>query len=326
MIGVAVPATAATTQQSQSQSQLAQALPSTISTLTWNVCGTRDGCPNKEKPQTKVDEIKRQVERDPSIGVVMVQETCEDAHSKPLLKALEDASGSEWILQHRTANFVGTTKPIKCDIPGTGGGGGGVAVAMKKFPGTTPMQWNYTFPGTRGLEHVDGEAEKPRTNYTTQGMACVGANSSNPANKIVACTSHFVHTGVHRQQAIRAASARDMAAEGRKWQRQGYRTVLGGDLNTKAGSPRLAPLRAFSFETDDDDRCSTSWSDIVPDPRDCGNVAGKIDHIFFGDKGLRHVDGDVLYSASEDGTSQAYASREVSDHWMLKGTVRTTRM
>lgn len=191
-----------------------RALPDRITALTWNVCGTASHCPNRENPQVKIDEIARQVRHDPSIGVVMIQETCENAHSVPLVKALKDASGSEWILQHRTGKYVGTNKAIGCTIGG-GPGGGGVAIAMKRFPGTTPMRWNYTFPSTRGLEHQNGEADKPRTNYTTQGMACVGANSRNPANKIVACTSHFVHSGVHRQEAIRAASARDMAAMGR---------------------------------------------------------------------------------------------------------------
>ncbi|AZM56812.1 hypothetical protein DMA15_33030 [Streptomyces sp. WAC 01529] len=304
-------------------SSKAQALPARITALTWNICGAIKECPEAEAtPEKKIDEIMRQVNADRSIGVIMIQEACKSLHSD----RLADRLGSDWIVRHRTGKTVGTNNLIECPsstaVPKTKDAG--TAVAVKKIPGTTPMAWDVTFPGTRGLEHVEGKGDKPRTNHTTQGMACAGLRSSNAANRLVACSSHFVHRGVHNQERIRAVSARDMAAWGRLWQRQGFRTVLGGDLNTlPGGGGRLKPLYDMSFEGDWNDECDTTG---YPWLTGCSAVAGsKFDYLFFGDRGLRYVGGDVVNGA-DPVASDAYKSADLSDHWMLKATVRPVPM
>ncbi|GAA0906955.1 MULTISPECIES: hypothetical protein [Streptomyces violaceusniger group] len=54
----------------------------------------------------------------------------------------------------------------------------------------------------------------------------------------------------------------------------------------------------------------------------CSNIWGdKFDYMFFGDRGLRLIDCDVV-NRKNTVSSRAYKDNKLSDHWRLEATIR----
>ncbi|WP_431995603.1 endonuclease/exonuclease/phosphatase family protein [Streptomyces griseoflavus] len=296
--GAAAPVAEASTGEAVAMAgQGAQRMPSRVAALTWNICGIASACPNRGEGQTEqIEEIADIVKADSGYAVVLLQETCA-VHSKLLKKKL----GKNWVVRHRNGLMMGTkdrTFPCKA----------GVAVAMKKLPGSTFVKgpdgrlgWDVTFTRTRGLEHVDGKADRPRTQYTTQGAACL----QDKGNKILACSSHFVPGSVKNATKIQNLSLGDLRQTTVDWQKGGYRTIVGGDFNidVKAknlpvvGLKRMSGMYRGNFEADSDNNGATH-----------GNR--KIDYIFFSDRGWKLRGGGVRKT-----------SGKLSDHRILTAAV-----
>ncbi|NGO73069.1 endonuclease/exonuclease/phosphatase family protein [Streptomyces boncukensis] len=286
-------------------------LPSRVGVLTWNICGAlkEDGdnsCPGSSSG--KVDELVNRVKRNESTTVIMVQETCESLHSRPLETALNRETPGEWVVRHRTALRVGTDNPVVC--PRSGKPEAGVAIAMKKLPGSDLVQdsegkpgWDMTFPNT--------DEEETGTVHT-QGAACL----QDRGNRLLACASHFANANADKTN-LREASARDFRDQARDWQNGGYRTIIGGDLNLRPDDDALQPLYEGNFEADSDRKCTTTGPWYLNYPT-CQNPRGsKLDYIFFSDYGWDLVRGHPYYWGSRD-----YSLGRLSDHWMLWSVVR----
>ncbi|MET8116155.1 endonuclease/exonuclease/phosphatase family protein [Streptomyces prasinus] len=290
--------------------QGARGVPSRFAVLTWNICGAIKDCPSDRKPKKKIDEIVKVVRSDPGYAVIMMQEACKSIHSDELA----DQLGDGWVVRHRTATKVGTREKVRC--PASGNKDAGVAVAMKKLPGSKFVTgsdgkpgWNLTFPSTRGLEHAHGDSDQSMSNHATQGAACL----QDKGNRLLACTSHFVHNDVAKYKEIQKASVKDLHRTTKDWQNGGYRTIVGGDFNIDVEGKRIKPLYAGNFEADSNDKCNTTG----PRPRGpvgCRHVFGdKVDYVFFSDRGWKLRGGGVRYNGS---------TKKLSDHWMLTAAVR----
>ncbi|MFF4761110.1 endonuclease/exonuclease/phosphatase family protein [Streptomyces sp. NPDC001292] len=277
-------------------------IPPRLGVLTWNICGGLTSCPGSN--QGKVDELANRVREDSSITVVMIQETCESLHSRPLENALNSRTSGKWVVHHRTAKTLGTNNPIRC--PRSGKPEAGVAIAMKKLPGSDIVNgpdgkpgWNMTFTSTS--EH---------NGTHSQGAACL----QDRGNKLLACTSHFANEKADPSKALRAASARDFRNQARNWQNGDYRTIIGGDFNLKPGDNAVKPLYDGNFEADSDEKCTTTGPWYL---KGCRNPAGsKLDYIFFSDYGWDLQQGRPIYVGS-----WRYDLGRLSDHWMLRAYV-----
>lgn len=279
-------------------------LPQRLAVLTWNICGSASTCPITDKPAQKINELLRVIRAEPGYAVIMLQESC-SKHRNLLAEGL----GSEWVVRHRTAHYVGSKQRIVCG--GKKNNGAGVTLAMKRLPGSDFVKggdgkpgWNVTFTSTRGWERDETKSSKPSTNRTTQGAICL----QDRGNKLLACTSHFVSGSVRNAKAIQNASVKDLGRTAATWSKRGYRTVVGGDFNIdgRKERPRLAPLYNGNFEADSNDNAPT-------------RAGRKIDYLFFNDRGWKLRGGDVRVMGK--GNSFAYTAGRLSDHWMLTAAV-----
>ncbi|MFE0176866.1 endonuclease/exonuclease/phosphatase family protein [Streptomyces sp. NPDC059002] len=307
----------------------APGLPKHVTALSWNVCGGYEGCVEWNKPQWKVDQVVKAVKDDPSVAVVMLQEVCLGLHAEPLQEALGDG----WQVQFRAAPVVpvhdgqvegpttdkkglenvhaclsdkrglapeATPSPLLGDDEQGNDqraqvGGkrdvAGVLVAMKKLPGSELHPVNMSFVGDM-----------------RQGAACI----KDTGNLLFACSSHFLNKGADKSEASRTASARNFRDQTVHLQAQGYRTIIGGDLNARPDSKPLQPLYDGNFEADVNLQRST-------------HPEGKLDHIFFSDYGWDLVGASVEYPGIVEGLPGLFTIQRfgvpLSDHWMLKGTV-----
>ncbi|WP_167829024.1 endonuclease/exonuclease/phosphatase family protein [Streptomyces sp. MZ04] len=310
----------------------APGLPDKVSVLSWNACGAYEGCPHWDKPELRVDQVVKAVQDDPSVAVIMLQEVCLGLHAEPLQERLGDG----WQVQFRAAPVV-RKDPVTGDHEGptreTGdlgtvhtclsdkrvptpeaapsallnhdeqgndqrvqAGGrrdlAGVLVAMKKLPGSELHPVNMTFV----------EDKK-------QGAACI----KDTGNLLFACSSHFLNKGADPDELSRTASGRDFRDQTVHLQAQGYRTVIGGDLNATPDSKPLQPLYDGNFEADVNQKRPTHTS------------GGKLDHIFFSDYGWDLVGARLDYPGDLWGMPsldlRATFGVLLSDHWMFKGTV-----
>ncbi|MYZ40129.1 MULTISPECIES: endonuclease/exonuclease/phosphatase family protein [unclassified Streptomyces] len=303
------PAIALATSPSTKAADVApRSLPSRVSVLTWNICGALKPDADNSCPGTnsgKINELVNRVQKDKSIAIVMIQETCESLHSKPLQGELNRRTSSEWVVRHRTAKGIGTGTPVRC--PRSGKGEAGVAIAMKKLPGSDIVNdgqgkpgWDMTF---RSTSEAGGRH--------TQGAACI----QDRGNKLLACTSHFANENADPSKAMRKASAKDFRDQARAWQNGRYRTIIGGDFNLKPSDKEIKPLEVGNFEADSDEKCTTTGPWFL---KGCRNVAGaKLDYIFFSDYGWDLEQGRPIYVGS-----RSYDFGRLSDHWMLRGVVR----
>jgi endonuclease/exonuclease/phosphatase family metal-dependent hydrolase len=263
----------------------AAALPGRITALTWNICGaSKTACADRDlyQPQAKIDEIKRQVDADATIDVIMLQEAC-GLHAELLQQTL----GAGWVVHHRAAREIGTDRVFACDAD-NGTTSAGTVIAMRKLPGAKPVAWDMTFPAAEN----DLGATRER-DFHTQGAACI----QDRANMLLACTSHFA-SGKHPE--YRRVSAQAFAQQARDWQNGGYRTVLGGDFNLTPHKENdaIQPLYRGNFES------SGGGS------REATHPTGKIDYLFFSDYGWDLVGNHVHHPDSK-----------LSDHYILTGTV-----
>lgn len=283
-------------------------MPPRVGVLTWNICGALkpdadNSCPGSNGG--KIKELVDRVRKDKSIAVVMIQETCDGLHSKPLQAALNRAASGEWVVRHRTAKSPGTDNLVRC--PRSNKPEAGVAIAMKKLPGNDLV---YDNQGNPGWDMTFNSTSEPRGKHT-QGAACI----EDRGNKLLACTSHFANENADPSKAMRRASARDFRNQARSWQNGGYRTIIGGDLNLKPGDRAIQPLYDGNFEADSDEKCTTTGPWFL---KGCRNVAGaKLDYIFFSDRGWDLEQGRPIYVGS-----WRYDVGGLSDHWMLRAVVR----
>lgn len=317
LVTVAPVAIAAPQEAEYRASQAApSSIPDRISVLTWNICGAWDQCKSYTQPEKKIAEIKEKVRADSGLSVIMIQEACKSIHSDALAAALGDG----WVVRHRTGKVIGTDQLIGCDASG-GKPEAGTAIALRKLPGadiptdaTGQPGWDLTFR-TKGLEHENGDPNRPVTDKQTQGAPCI----EDRGNRLLVCTSHFANGSADPTGELRAVSAADFAQTSRDWQAGGYRTVLGGDLNLTPGSSKLDGLYAANFEADSNEKCNTTG----PRPSlwlTCRNRFGKkLDYVFFSDKGWDLRGGDAVYNGSDD-----YEDRKLSDHWALSAAVKPT--
>ncbi len=282
-----------------------RSVPPRVGVLTWNICGAINSCPNSDHASRKIDELVDRVQDDDSIAVVMIQEACDSLHSAPLEAALNRETSAEWVVRHRTAKTIGTDDLVRC--PRSGKFDAGVAIAMKKLPGSDLV---HDGQGEPGWDMTFGSTSEPGGKHT-QGAACI----EDRGNKLLACTSHFANQNADPSKALRNASARDFRDQARDWQNGGYRTIIGGDLNLKPGDDGIDPLYDGNFEGDSDEKCTTTGPWYL---KGCRNVAGsKLDYLFFSDYGWDLEQGRPIYVGS-----WRYDVGRLSDHWMLKATVK----
>ncbi|MDX3229560.1 endonuclease/exonuclease/phosphatase family protein [Streptomyces sp. ME19-01-6] len=294
-------------------------LPERVSALTWNLCGGYQGCVEWGKPQEKVDWVVKAVEDDPGVAVIMLQEVCLGLHTEPLQERL----GDQWQVQFRAAPNTSTPQdpndltPCSADTralpPGDApspllgddeqghdqrvqAGGrrdlAGVLVAMKKLPGSELHPVNMTF------------VQDPQ-----QGAACI----KDTGNLLFACSSHFMNKNADPDGTSRVTSGHNFRDQTVHLQAQGYRTIIGGDLNATPDSEPLQPLYDGNFEADVN----------MKRPTFSGQ---KLDHILFGDYGWDLLGASVHFAGEMQGMSsiETYFGRKLSDHWMLKGSVTPT--
>ncbi|WP_329014819.1 endonuclease/exonuclease/phosphatase family protein [Streptomyces sp. NBC_00690] len=292
-------------------------LPSKVSALTWNVCGAWRGCVEWDEPEAKVERVVEVVRQDPTVAVIMLQEVCLGLHAEPLQQRLGDG----WLVRFRAAPHTGPGESpngvVSCDADRRGlppgdspspllggdeqGGqtqdqraqiGGrrdvaGVLVAMKNLPGSQLHPVNMTF------------VQDP-----SQGAACI----KDTGNLLFACSSHFMNERADPDRRSRIASGHNYRDQSFFLQEQGYRTVIGGDLNAAPDSGPLQPLYDGNFEADSTMKTPTFWSKSLV----------KLDHIFFSDHGWDSLGAGILFPGDlSDG-------HWLSDHLMLKGSVAPT--
>ncbi|MGY0062234.1 endonuclease/exonuclease/phosphatase family protein [Streptomyces sp. LZ34] len=289
-------------------------LPRQVTALSWNVCGGYQGCVAWDKPQEKVDLVAKAVRDDPGVTVVMLQEVCLGLHAEPLQERL----GDQWQVQFRAAPNTSTPQdpndltPCSADTRGLPPGetpsplladdeqgndqriqaGGrrdlaGVLVAMKKLPGSELQPVNMTF------------VQDPQ-----QGAACI----KDTGNLLFACSSHFQNEKADPDGTSRRTSGRNFRDQTVHLQAQGYRTIIGGDLNATPDTKPLQPLYDGNFEAD----VNMKWPTFP-------SRWQKLDHVFFSDYGW-----DLLGASVEFPGYFFPAGEKFSDHWMLKGRVTPT--
>ncbi|MET7376423.1 endonuclease/exonuclease/phosphatase family protein [Micromonospora arida] len=249
----------------------AAALPSTVRTMTWNICGaSANACKGTRSATEKINSIVQQVRSDPGISVIMIQEACAHLHSNPLASALSNATGATWHVSHRTARNITNGQAIECTFDGAGQRDAGVAVLMRGRSDEQIETFTQTF------------SSSPNPS-ASQGWACI----KDRGNKIVACSVHLLRPEDDSDSAIKRASLRDMLTELRQWQDfYGYRTIVGGDFNIDDSESALDPLQAFAHEVDEDDNCNTTGLT-------CDYLGNKYDHIFYGRRAWLQSTGDV---------------------------------
>lgn len=267
---------------------VAKALPSQLGVLTWNICGAITKCPNHDNPAAKISQLTAKLKQDKNIGVIMLQEACL-MHADLLGKALRDLK-QDWVVHHRKASDMSTDRPLKCAADKTSPEERrytGSVIAMRMLRGGNPQPHQLEVPA------IDNRPQ-------TQGAACL----KDTTNKILACTVHFPHDGADADPkgTYRAAMAKYLHGESVKLQRAKYRTIIGGDFNETPESSRIKVMYADHFEADSRHKRTT-------------NSSGKIDYVFFSDYGWDLVGANVYGGG-------AYNGRPLSDHWMLKGTVK----
>ncbi|MDI3403249.1 endonuclease/exonuclease/phosphatase family protein [Streptomyces cavernicola] len=285
-------------------------LPKYVSVLSWNMCGAWDGCTAWEKPAEKVGLVVEAVEDDPSVAVVMLQEVCRGLHAEPLQERL----GEGWQVQFRAApvvpryekgNLVGPTDRAddlhkvnlcsadKRNVPpgGPPTDEAGVLVAMKKLPGSELHGENMSF-----VQDV------------RQGAACI----KDTGNLLFACSSHFLNKVADPDEESRVRSGWNFRDQTFHLQAQGYRTVIGGDLNARPDTRPLQPLYEGNFEADVNLQRAT-------------HPEGKLDHVFFSDYGWDLVGASVDYPGTVEGLPGLFTlprfGERLSDHSILKGVV-----
>jgi hypothetical protein len=267
-------------------------VPAKVGVITWNICGAIKRCKGAKRDAEKRAELVRSAAQDKDVAVIMIQEACISLHSRPLERELEAATGARWSVRHRTAKEIGEDRPVTC--PKTGLQEAGAAVFMKELPGSRIVGWDMRF----GSTHEDAVGR-----VHSQGAACL----QDTANKLLACSSHFANEKADPSGALRRASARDFHQQALAKQNAGYRTIIGGDLNLEPDSRDVQVLYDGNFEADTDDQCPTSG------PASCTlKVGRKIDYVFFSDRGWDLDGGDAIYE-----------NEDLSDHWMLKGKVKS---
>ncbi|MBX9390181.1 endonuclease/exonuclease/phosphatase family protein [Streptomonospora nanhaiensis] len=209
--------------------------PQARSALTWNLCGTAEHCPGRTDPALKAAAAAGQALTDPDLAYIMLQEVCAVSHVAPLRKRL----GTDWRVYFRPARDVRTGEFIRCGIPNGPGSVqpelAGTAVAVKK-----------SGPGGRvrvaGMEFDPPDPGSP----ATQGAACLVDDTS----RTLACSAHFVHSGVDPDGSLRTWYARQLGERIDAAVARGYRVVVGADLNTTSADGYAAGLHAGAVAAD----------------------------------------------------------------------------
>ncbi|MFB6890662.1 endonuclease/exonuclease/phosphatase family protein [Kitasatospora sp. NPDC056327] len=274
-------------------------LPAKVNALTWNVCGaSTSACGTRNEAAQEVDLVVNRAEGDPALVVIMLQEVCRGAHADALQKRL----GNGWAVNFRPAPKTGAAagEVHRCTVPAARNQEAGVLVALRRLPGSRITSANEAFTGV--------PAGDDRSGRPTQGAACL----RDAVHRLMACSAHFPNKDEDERTGppydSRQACAERYGALGGTWQGKGWRTVLGGDLNLAGDSDRTH-LKALydggNFEGDQRNRPTHdgfAWGDH------------KLDYLFFSDRGWR-LEGAVVDSSP--------AVTRLSDHWLLKATVRT---
>lgn len=276
-------------------------IPARVNALTWNICGgSASSCGEKGTADQKLNRVMQRVNEDRTLMVIALQEVCNYAHAAELQKRL----GDQWVVNFRAAPIMegehGSVNRCTLPVPGPKNQPGGVLVAMKKLPGASITVADEDFAGVPYANDRDG--------HPTQGAACL----RDTVNKLMACSSHFPFEGADEAKGTaydsRAGCAKQYAALGTNWRKQGWRTILAGDLNLNGrnGERRyLKPLyKGGNIEGDKRNRVTVPpivW------------VHKKLDYLFFSERNWS------LQGAAVD-TSSAISN--VSDHYLLKATVR----
>ncbi|MDA0563921.1 endonuclease/exonuclease/phosphatase family protein [Streptomonospora sp. S1-112] len=259
--------------------------PQAQSALTWNLCGTAEHCPGRTDPELKAAAAAGQALADPDLAYIMLQEVCAVSHIAPLRKRL----GDEWAVYFRPARDVRTGEFIRCGLPNGPGSVqpelAGTAVAVKES-------------GAGRVRVVGMEFEPPDAGApATQGAACLVDDTS----RTLACSAHFVHSGVDPDGSLRTWYARQLGERIDAAVERGYRVVVGADLNTTAADGYAAGLAARAVAADAG--AAPTYGPTYP--FEAATLA--IDYLYFDTAGWspgRASVGDVVWS----------------DHRMLRGS------
>ena len=250
----------------------------TITTLSWNMCGTDDHCSYNNQPGVKDDAIIRSINSH-SADVVLLQEAC-TSHQQDLQSKL----GSGWTVLFGYVRQNGANKSCV-----NAGGWFGVILAVR---GRVTNWWTVQLTSPAGRE---------------QRIAVCARQAW---RGIQACSAHFSSQRDDPDLSFRAQQANELAAVNRDGASFSYSSIVGGDLNwdppdrngtpyaTPARQPTLVPLYVSNWECDEPEYRSRDGADTFPEPFPFDDH--KYDYVFGSAGGFSSFRGDVTGSSYSD--------------------------
>ncbi|GAA2704432.1 endonuclease/exonuclease/phosphatase family protein [Micromonospora olivasterospora] len=215
--------------------------PVPLTVLTWNVCanGKLRCLAGHQHPQLAA--AIGAAARTASADVLLLQEMCAG-----LLPALGSSLGAGWQVYFRQASTAAVRNGTLVTRPATCGAGGdryGQAVAVR----TLPAPGAGRAPAVHASWLVELPSPRPVGSRWMERRLAVCVRLGAP--RLQVCGAHLSTPQQDPDGRVRAAQAARLAAEARRGRERGYRTIVGGDLNTTpattvSGSrrPILAPL------------------------------------------------------------------------------------
>ncbi|MGC1211670.1 MAG: endonuclease/exonuclease/phosphatase family protein [Micromonospora sp.] len=198
--------------------------PVALTVLSWNVCanGKMRCLAGRRHPQLAA--AIGEVARNRSADVLLLQEMCAD-----LLPALGRSLGPGWRTYFRQASTAAVRHGTRVTRPATCGADGdrygqAVAVRASVAPGTrtaSPVQASWL---------VQLPSPKPEGGKWMERRLAICVRLRAP--RLQVCGAHLSTPQQDPDGRIRAAQAARLAAEARRGLERGYRTIVGGDLNT----------------------------------------------------------------------------------------------
>lgn len=223
-----------------------------IRVVSWNICGEAGGargdagyCPHRADPAGKMDQVKQVVD-ERQANVVMLQEVCGGAEGSHMA-LLQERLGGAWSIRHA----IGARSDGRTDCRNGLTGQLGILLAVK---GTiTAAASENTLP-----------ADPAGVSKQTLPTLCASVEGW----ETTVCTTHVIPNDAAR------ATAQNKNV---KAFTEGYapgRIVLGGDFNSNAAAPELAPL-AGSYDRCIDGNTHHGWDRTAKT-----HTWHKLDHLF----------------------------------------------
>ncbi|MET9882813.1 endonuclease/exonuclease/phosphatase family protein [Streptomyces sp. NPDC006430] len=234
----------------------ASAAPSRITVIDWNICGEAGGqrgargyCPNRNRPDLTVSEIRAMVD-ERKADVITLQEVCGGAPGSHLA-LLEEALDDSWTVRRAR----GTRPDGAADCRGSLTGELGIAIAV------------------RGKVTAEASSntlsdEEPQSGEQVSPVLCVDVEGWSYR----VCTTHLLPSSDKRGSAQAERIVRRAAPDGKPY-------ILTGDFNRDSKSPELAPFTTALTECKQLTR-SGQFTHHAWDPKISDHVYRTLDHVF----------------------------------------------